>query len=133
MPSPEFIAATALAAVAVILIILRIRSGRQLRRSARDLQCSQQRLEGSQRRLANSLDELSVVVKMAEARIAERRPESERIPSGSSGEQSGPAALPRRTSLYAWLVRIYARRGLGPVKYAYARRRKRSGRRLAAR
>ena len=90
MPPPGFLAAMALAAVAVILIILRIRSRWQLRRSARNLQSSQGRLERSQRRLGDSLAELSAVIKTAAAQNTGRCAAPELTPpAGSSATRDG--------------------------------------------
>ena len=125
MPPPGFIIGMILAAVAVVLIILRTRSHRELNQSAL-------RLRRSQERLGNSLDELDEVIKMAQAKLAEKdaASASEPAPPGdnsNSGRQHAARcsrcgnptpALP--------FARIPTRGRLGPAGYGYARRRRKT-------
>ena len=125
MPPPGFIIGMILAAVAVVLIILRTRSHRELNQSAL-------RLRRSQERLGNSLDELDEVIKMAQAKLAEKdaASASEPAPPGdnsNSGRQhaarcsrcGNPTPAPP-------FARIPARGRLGPAGYGYARRRRKT-------
>ena len=102
MPPPGFIIGMLLAAVAVVLIILRTRSHRELNRSALRLRSSQQRLLRSQERLGNSLEELAAAIKLAQAKRAEK----------DAASASKPAPARRRQQQW----RTPARRALLPLR-----------------
>ena len=141
MPPPGFIIGMLLAAVAVVLIILRTRSHRELNQSAL-------RLRRSQERLGNSLDELDAVIKVAQAKLAERDAAStsakEPAPAASGSRRQGGARCfrcggpiatlhrPHRVGVYTPLVRVYMRGRLGAIGYGYGGRRKTASRRLKA-
>lgn len=123
MPPPGFIIGMFLAAVAVVLIILRTRSHRELNQSAL-------RLRRSQERLGNSLDELDAVIKLAQAKLAERDAASATQPPPPGGNSNGGRQHAMRCSRCgspttpAPFARLPMRGRLGPAGYGYARRRR---------
>ena len=146
MPPPGFITGMILAAVAVVLIILRTRSHRELVRSGRNLRSSQQRLLRSQERLGNSLEELAAAIKLAQAKRAEKDAASAAAlaPAGGGSYADGPdgtrcshcgapttATRPPRIAPSAPFARIPTQERPRTVGYSYARRRRKiAGRRL---
>lgn len=132
MPPPGFIIGMLLAAVAVVLIILRTRSHRELNRSALRLRSSQQRLLRSQERLVNSLEELAAAIKLAQAKRAEKDAASASQPPPTGGNSNTGRQHATRCSRCgkptpaAPFARIPARGRLGPAGYGYARRRRKT-------
>ena len=130
MPPPGFIIGMLLAAVAVVLIILRTRSHRELNRSALRLRSSQQRLLRSQERLGNSLEELAAAIKLAQAKRAEKDAASASKPAPPGGNSNGGRQHAARCSRCgnptpaAPFARTPMRGRLGPAGYGYARRRR---------
>ena len=127
MPPPGFIIGMILAAVAVVLIILRTRSHRELNQSAL-------RLRRSQERLGNSLDELDEVIKMAQAKLAEKDAASASAsqPAPPGGNSNGGRQHAARCSRCGKptpappFASIPTRGRLGPAGYGYARRRRKT-------
>ena len=72
MPPIGFMVAMALAAIAVVLIIARYRTERQLRQSFQDLRRSQERRQLAQDRLDRSLDALGEFIAEAKDELAQR-------------------------------------------------------------
>lgn len=125
MPPPGFIIGMVLAAVAVVLIILRTRSHRELNQSAL-------RLRRSQERLGNSLDELDAVIKLAQAKLAEKDVASVSEPAPPGSNSNGGRQHAARCSRCGNptpsepFVRLHIRGRLGPAGYGYARRRRKT-------
>ena len=125
MPPPGFIIGMVLAAVAVVLIILRTRSHRELNQSAL-------RLRRSQERLGNSLDELDAVIKLAQAKLAEKDVASASEPAPPGSNSNGGRQHATRCSRCgnptpsAPFARLHIRGRLGPAGYGYARRRRKT-------
>ena len=129
MPPPGFIIGMLLATVAVVLIILRTRSHRELNRSALRLRSSQQRLLRSQERLGNSLEELAAAIKLAQAKRAEKDAASASEPAPPGGGNGGRQHAARCSRCgsptpAAPFARTPMRGRLGPAGYGYARRRR---------
>ena len=74
MPPIGFMVAMALAAIAVVLIIARYRTERQLRQSFQDLRSSQERRQLAQDRLDRSLDALGEFIEEATSWPSEMPP-----------------------------------------------------------
>ena len=143
MPPPGFIIGMLLTAVAVVLIILRTRSHRELNRSALRLRSSQQRLLRSQERLGNSLEELAAAIKLAQAKRAEKDAASASQPAPPGAAADGPdgtrcshcgapttATRPPRIAPSAPFARTPTQERPRTVGYSYARRRRKiAGRR----
>ena len=72
MPPIGFMVAMALAAIAVVLIIARYRTERQLCQSFQDLRRSQERRQLAQDRLDCSLDTLGEFIEVAKEELAQR-------------------------------------------------------------
>lgn len=72
MPPISFIAAIALAGIAVALIIARYRSEQRLHQSFQDLRRSQERRQLAQDRLDRSLDALGDFIKVAKDELAQQ-------------------------------------------------------------
>ena len=99
MPALNFIVAMALVAFAVVLIIARYRSERQLRKSMQNWQRSQERLQRSQDRLDRSLDRLDrdradgadvgEVIALAKAKLAELDERDAAAPPTISSHDNG--------------------------------------------
>ena len=72
MPPIGFMVAMALAAIAVVLVIARYRTERQLHKSFQDLRHSQERRQLAQDRLDRSLDALGEFIEEAKEELARR-------------------------------------------------------------
>lgn len=134
MPPIGFMLVMALAAIAVVLIIARYRTERQLQQSFQDLRRSQERRQLAQERLGRSLDALDKFIAEAKAELAQRdaaapaanNGQVARVCTRCNGEQPRPAQSALRLTMTMGAGGALARRG----KFRHYARRSR-GRRVA--